>query len=136
MSEFHPAKNTSWPVRHWSGYPHPEVRAGRAADLSSAGAWAQRRWAPATAPQAPSRPPEHLLPIIEQLLSGATDMTASQRLELSPRTFSRRVAELLEHLAAESRFQAGVEAACRGWVPRDAGPREINPGHWPPPRPR
>lgn len=134
MLDLHPAQNPSWPARHWSGHPQPEVRAGRVSDLSAAGSSAHRRWAPATPPRAHSRPPEHLQPIIEQLLSGATDLTASQRLGLSPRTFSRRVAELLEHLAAESRFQAGVEAACRGWVPREAGPRKINPGHRPPSR--
>lgn len=136
MSDFYPAINPSCPPRHWSARPQLEVLAGRVSDLSGVGFSAHRRWEPAPAPQAQSRPPEHLQPIIEQLLSGATDMTASQRLGLSPRTFSRRVAELLEHLAAESRFQAGVEAACRGWVPRETGLREINPGHWPAPRPR
>lgn len=61
-------------------------------------------------------PPEHLLPVLTQLLTGVTDVTASQRLGMSPRTFSRRVSELLEHLSVQSRFQAGVASAWRGWV--------------------
>lgn len=67
-------------------------------------------------------PPEHLLPVVQQLLTGATDLTASRQLGLSPRTYSRRVSELLEYLGVESRFQAGVEAARRGWLPHpDSG---------------
>jgi DNA-binding NarL/FixJ family response regulator len=60
--------------------------------------------------------PEHLLPIVAQLLTGATDATASQRLGMSPRTFSRRVSELLEYLGVQSRFQAGVASVRHGWV--------------------
>ncbi len=61
-------------------------------------------------------PPEHLLPILAQLLTGATDATASQRLGMSPRTFSRRVSELLDYLGVQSRFQAGVASVRHGWV--------------------
>jgi DNA-binding NarL/FixJ family response regulator len=68
--------------------------------------------------------PEHLIPVLAQLLTGATDVTASQRLGMSPRTFSRRVSELLEHLGVVSRFQAGVAAASQGWLtPRQLPPR-------------
>jgi hypothetical protein len=35
---------------------------------------------------------------------------------LTPRTFSRRVAELQELLYARTRFQIGVQAARRGWI--------------------
>ncbi|MDJ1134572.1 hypothetical protein NMN56_021930, partial [Streptomyces iconiensis] len=63
-----------------------------------------------------ARPPAHLEPILEQLLCGATDLTASRRLGLSPRTFSRRVSELLEYLGVATRFQAGAEAYNRGWI--------------------
>jgi hypothetical protein len=62
-------------------------------------------------------PPVHLLSILEELLSGATDVTTSRRLSMSPRTFSRRVAELLDYLGVNTRFQAGMEVALRGWVP-------------------
>ncbi|MEV0001530.1 hypothetical protein AB0H28_04490 [Micromonospora sp. NPDC050980] len=60
--------------------------------------------------------PEHLVPVLAQLLTGAPDTAACRRLNMSPRTFSRRVAELLDHIGVESRFQAGVEAVRRGWV--------------------
>jgi hypothetical protein len=62
-------------------------------------------------------PPVHLLSILEELLSGDTDATVSRRLCISPRTFSRRVAELLDYLGVNTRFQAGMEVALRGWVP-------------------
>lgn len=58
--------------------------------------------------------PEHLRPVLEQLLAGSTDDVASRRLNMSPRTFSRRVAELLQCLEVRSRFQAGVEVVQRG----------------------
>jgi hypothetical protein len=75
-------------------------------------------------PQMP-RPemPEHLRPVLEQLLAGTTDDVACRQLHLSPRTFSRRVAELLECLEVRSRFQAGVEAVQRGLLYR-TGPMQ------------
>lgn len=60
--------------------------------------------------------PEPLHMVLLQLLSGATDQTASNRLGISPRTYSRRVSELLGHLGVESRFQAGAEVVRRGWI--------------------
>nr|BFE31569.1 hypothetical protein GCM10010200_038200 [Actinomadura rugatobispora] len=62
----------------------------------------------------PPDAPAYLLPIVEALLSGQTDEAASKQLGISPRTFSRRVAELLEHLNAVTRFQGGVELVRRG----------------------
>ncbi|WP_228989066.1 BTAD domain-containing putative transcriptional regulator [Streptomyces sp. DH8] len=67
------------------------------------------------------RPPAHLEPILEQLLIGATDTTASRRLGLSSRTFSRRVSELLDYLGVATRFQAGAEAHDRGWITTQQG---------------
>ena len=61
-------------------------------------------------------PPAHLLPILDELLRGSDDATASRNLYMSPRTFSRRVAELLSHVGATTRFQAGAEAVMRGWI--------------------
>ncbi|MFF3698061.1 hypothetical protein [Streptomyces sp. NPDC002221] len=58
---------------------------------------------------APPDLPTHLLPIVDALLSGQTDETASRRLGISPRTYSRRVADLLEHLDVSTRFQGGAE---------------------------
>lgn len=65
-------------------------------------------------------PPPHLLAILEELLTGDTDVTMSRRLNMSPRTFSRRVAELLDYLGVNTRFQAGMEIAVRGWIPLNA----------------
>jgi hypothetical protein len=58
--------------------------------------------------------PVHLRPVLGALLSGATDAAASHQLNVSPRTFSRRLAELLEHFGAQTRFQAGVTFGLRG----------------------
>jgi hypothetical protein len=63
------------------------------------------------------RVPAHLCPVLEQLLLGVPDATASRRLNMSPRTFSRRVAELLDLLGVATRFQGGVVAAQLGWTP-------------------
>jgi DNA-binding NarL/FixJ family response regulator len=60
--------------------------------------------------------PSHLQGILEQLMTGSTDITASRNLNISPRTFSRRVAELLNYLGVATRFQCGVEAERRGWT--------------------
>jgi hypothetical protein len=62
-------------------------------------------------------PPAAMLPILEELISGDTDVTVSRRLNMSPRTFSRRVAELLDYLGVNTRFQAGMEVVLHGWVP-------------------
>ncbi|MFH8407150.1 DNA-binding response regulator [Streptomyces sp. NPDC018019] len=61
-------------------------------------------------------PPAHLVPVLDCLLSGLTDDAAGARLSLSPRTYSRRVGELLSLLQASSRFRAGAEAMRRGWA--------------------
>ena len=50
------------------------------------------------------------------MASGATDDAISRRLGLSRRTVVRRAARLLERLGASTRFQAGVQAAHRGWL--------------------
>ena len=71
-------------------------------------------------------PPVHFLSILEELLSGDTDVTTSRRLNMSPRTFSRRVAELLDYLGVNTRFQAGMEVALRGWVPMSTYAPAIN----------
>lgn len=54
--------------------------------------------------------------LLLQLAGGAQDEQIARRLGLSLRTVRRRVAELLEELGADSRFQAGVEATKRGWL--------------------
>lgn len=54
--------------------------------------------------------------LLGQLAAGAKDEQIARVLGLSVRTVRRRVAELLDELGAESRFQAGVEAVRRGWM--------------------
>ena len=50
------------------------------------------------------------------LASGATDSTITRRLGISQRTVERRVRHVMDTLGAETRFQAGVEAARQGLV--------------------
>lgn len=54
--------------------------------------------------------------LLRQLGTGARDEQIARQLGLSLRTVRRRVADLMSELGADSRFQAGVEAARRGWV--------------------
>ncbi|MFD4697653.1 DNA-binding response regulator [Streptomyces niveus] len=60
--------------------------------------------------------PPHLRPVLEAMLCGLTDEATAARLGMSPRTYSRRVGELLTALGTTSRFRAGAEAARRGWL--------------------
>jgi DNA-binding NarL/FixJ family response regulator len=54
--------------------------------------------------------------LLRQLAGGAKDEQIARALGLSVRTVRRRVAELLDELGADSRFQAGAEAVRRGWL--------------------
>jgi len=54
--------------------------------------------------------------LLRQLAGGAKDEQIARALGLSLRTVRRRIADLLDELGADSRFEAGVEAARRGWV--------------------
>ncbi|MEW1545738.1 DNA-binding response regulator [Streptomyces tsukubensis] len=64
----------------------------------------------------PPGPPPHLGPVLDAILAGLTDDAAATRLNMSGRTYSRRVGELMAALGTTSRFRAGVEAARRGWI--------------------
>ena len=78
----------------------------------------ERLWSMGEEPTGIERdlPPPHLARVVPALASGYTDDVAAAKLGLSPRTYSRRVAELLRILGTTTRFQAGVEAARRGWL--------------------
>lgn len=54
--------------------------------------------------------------VLDLLASGCKDETAARALDLSVRTYRRRVAELMTALGADSRFQAGVRARELGLV--------------------
>jgi hypothetical protein len=54
--------------------------------------------------------------LLDQLALGAKDEQIARALGLGLRTVRRRVAQILDELGAESRFQAGLEACRRGWL--------------------
>ena len=54
--------------------------------------------------------------IITLMAAGVTDDAIARRLQLSRRTVVRRITALLDRLGASTRFQAGVQAAHRGWL--------------------
>jgi len=66
------------------------------------------------------RPADALTAIERELLlllaAGATHQTAAYRLGIPLRTARRRIANLTKQLGAISPFQAGAEAARRGWL--------------------
>jgi DNA-binding CsgD family transcriptional regulator/sugar-specific transcriptional regulator TrmB len=51
------------------------------------------------------------------LAEGHTDETIAKRLGVSHRTARRIASELMDRLGARSRFEAGVRAVQRGWLP-------------------
>ncbi|WP_344634454.1 helix-turn-helix domain-containing protein [Kitasatospora cystarginea] len=59
---------------------------------------------------------------------GMTDDAIAKRLGVSPRTARRIAADLMLGLEATSRFQAGLHAAHRGWLP---GPTSLGGGTTP-----
>jgi DNA-binding CsgD family transcriptional regulator len=54
--------------------------------------------------------------LIMLLAAGMKDGAIARHLRVSERTVNRRIAELIERLDAHTRFQAGVQAAHRGWL--------------------
>lgn len=54
--------------------------------------------------------------VLSLLAAGASDAVISKQAGLSIRTVERTVAALLDRLGARTRFQAGVQAARRGWI--------------------
>ena len=54
--------------------------------------------------------------LLGQMLAGASDEQIARTLNLGLRTVRRRIAALMTDLGVDTRFQAGVEAARRGWV--------------------
>ncbi len=57
--------------------------------------------------------------VLRLLANGLTDEAIAKRLGVSPRTARRVAAELMERLNARSRFEAGVHAVQRGWLPAE-----------------
>src|SRR4051794_24486045 len=86
--------------------------------VEALGCWFEELWGRAAAPGLdPAEPPVDLRRfLLEQLAAGAHDEQIARKLGISLRTVRRRVAGLMTELGADSRFQAGVEAARRGWI--------------------
>jgi hypothetical protein len=76
--------------------------------------WQRATIYPGTAEHAEQRPTRQRL--LELLARGAKDEQIARTMGLSLRTVRRRVAELLADLGVDTRFQAGMEAARRGWL--------------------
>ncbi|MEV7413713.1 LuxR C-terminal-related transcriptional regulator [Streptomyces sp. NPDC089919] len=58
--------------------------------------------------------------VLRFLAEGHTDDAIAKRLGVSPRTSRRLANDLMERLGARSRFEAGVRAVQRGWLPMPA----------------
>jgi DNA-binding CsgD family transcriptional regulator len=71
---------------------------------------------PERAPSCPPGPSEEDRQLLTLLSAGLSDRAIARELNLSVRTVERRMRRLLECLGARSRFQAGVQAAARGWI--------------------
>lgn len=76
--------------------------------------------------------PQDLAPVLGELFLGSTDCAASRHLCMSPRTYSRRVAELLQYLSVDTRFQCGFVLGTRVQLPYGpartfAEPRALDP---------
>lgn len=54
--------------------------------------------------------------VISLLAAGASDTKIARQLGVSQRTVERRIRALLNAFGADTRFQAGVRAARRGWI--------------------
>jgi len=54
--------------------------------------------------------------LLTLLASGMKDEAIAHHLGWSYRTTRRRIADVLSKLRAETRFQAGLHAARRGWL--------------------
>lgn len=54
--------------------------------------------------------------LIMLLAAGMKDGAIARHLRVSERTVNRRIAELIDRLDAHTRFQAGAQAARRGWL--------------------
>ncbi|MEV6677523.1 hypothetical protein AB0N09_11750 [Streptomyces erythrochromogenes] len=74
-------------------------------------------WARATPVGSPLSPlSEEQGELLGLLASGLKDETIARRLGVHVHTARRRISRMLEELDADTRFQAGVQAAIRGWL--------------------
>jgi len=69
-----------------------------------------------TAGGADAPPKAHDSVLLGLLAAGLTDEAIARQMGWHPRTAQRRVRELMAELGAQTRFQAGLQAARRGWL--------------------
>lgn len=96
----------------------PLVIARQSAVVAAAAHWFELLWERAATPatdRAAARWDQRRF-LLQQLAVGAHDEQIARNLGISLRTVRRRVADLMRELGADTRFQAGVEAARRGWL--------------------
>ncbi len=68
------------------------------------------------APESIVEAPETDLRLLRLLASGTTDEVAAREIGISVRHLRRHISRLMTELGAGSRFEAGAEAARRGWL--------------------
>ncbi len=80
----------------------------------------ERLWEIATPVSRGRTPTEELDPrdavILRLMAAGIPDASVARQAGVSQRTVERRIRSLMDRLSAETRFQAGVQAARRGWL--------------------
>lgn len=54
--------------------------------------------------------------VLTLLAAGATDAAIARHLDVSLRTAQRRISDIMSALGVDTRFQAGIQAARRGWL--------------------
>lgn len=64
----------------------------------------------------PESPSEHDAVLLTLLATGLTDEAIARQLDVSQRTVQRYIRGLMDRLGADTRFQAGLQAARRGWL--------------------
>jgi sugar-specific transcriptional regulator TrmB len=69
-----------------------------------------------SAPTDPEAPSSHDVVLLTLLATGLTDEAIARQLDVSQRTVQRYIRGLMDRLGADTRFQAGLQAARRGWL--------------------
>jgi DNA-binding CsgD family transcriptional regulator len=97
----------------------PRVHVRQRSLVAALTLWFESLWARATPvaelEQRAARPDLRRF-LLEQMLAGATDEQIARTLNIGLRTVRRRIAAVMSDLGVDTRFQAGVEAARRGWL--------------------
>lgn len=97
-----------------------DTASARALDLMFAGSWANARSLAEHQRTSARMRTESVRRVLEQLCKGRTDEVAARELRVSLRTYRRHVAEIMQELGANSRFQAGVRAVEMALLPQRA----------------